>query len=326
MENFEKILELLQKKSLSHEESLLLKEFAESDSEIASFINLYISLDSGLSKSSHIHTDLLSSYVLYESGDAPENKLIPIIRNKIKAHIEECSVCKEEYDLLLNEYNDVKVHVNKNVVRDQKNNPVQEQGFAFFPRFLKQSNFTYVHVALTVLIIGYAGLFAVSSLITPYYEKNIFAQGENEIYTTRGRTSVLFQQGLNSIENGDYERAIKFLNEDILVNKNDNSIFYSYFITGITYLKAAESDFIGLFKSFDRQDVELAISNLRESIERNNSGDYENLKLDSYYYIGRAYLLIEDHNSAKSSLQKVINGKGKFSIESQKLIDQMEKN
>ena len=326
MENFEKILELLQKKSLSHEESLLLKEFAESDSEIASFINLYISLDSGLSKSSHIHTDLLSSYVLCESGDAPENKLIPIIRNKIKAHIEECSVCKEEYDLLLNEYNDVKVHVKKNIVRDQKNNPAQEQGFAFFPRFLKQSNFTFVYVALTVLIIGYAGLFAVSSLITPYYEKNIFAQGENEIYTTRGRTSVLFQQGLNSIENGDYERAIKFLNEDILVNKNDNSIFYSYYITGITYLKAAESDFIGLFKSFDRQDVELAISNLRESIERNNSGDYENLKLDSYYYIGRAYLLIEDHNSAKSSLQKVINGKGKFSIESQKLIDQMEKN
>jgi len=326
MENFEKILELLQKKSLSDEESLLLKEFAESDSEIASFINLYNSLDSGLSKSSHIHTDLLSSYVLYESGDAPESKLIPIIRNKIKAHIEECSVCKEEYDLLLNEYNDVKVHVNKNIVRDQKNNPVQEQGFAFFPRFLKQSNFTYVYVALTVLIIGYAGLFAVSSLITPYYEKNIFAHGENEIYTTRGRTSVLFQQGLNSIENGDYERAIKFLNEDILVNKNDNSIFYSYYITGITYLKAAESDFIGLFASFDRQDVELAISNLRESIERNNSGDYENLKLDSYYYIGRAYLLIEDHNSAKSSLQKVINGKGKFSIESQKLIDQMEKN
>ncbi len=326
MENFEKILELLQKKSLSDQESLLLKEFADSDSEIASFINLYNSIDSGLSESTHIHTDLLSSYVLYEAGDAPENNLIPIIRNKIKAHIEECSVCKEEYNFLLNEYNDVKVHVNKNIVRDQKNKQVQEQDFAFFPRFLKQSNFTYAYVALTVLIIGYVGLFVISSLSTPYYEKNIFAHGENEIYTTRGRTSVLFQQGLNSIENGDYEKAIKFLNEDILVNKNDNSIFYSYYITGITYLKAAESDFIGLFKSFDRQDVELAISNLRESIERNNSGDYENLKLDSYYYIGRAYLLIEDHNSAKSSLQKVINGKGKFSIESQKLIDQMEKN
>jgi len=181
-------------------------------------------------------------------------------------------------------------------------------------------------VALTILIIGYVGLFSISSITTPYYEKNVFAQGEDEFYTTRGRTSVLFQQGLNSIENGEYEKAIKFLNEDILENKNDRSIFYSYYIIGITYLKAAESDFVGLFKSFDKQDVNLAISNLRESIDKNNSGDYENLKLDSYYYIGRAYLLIEDADSARSGFQKVIDGKGKFAIDSKNLIDQMEKN
>ena len=163
-------------------------------------------------------------------------------------------------------------------------------------------------------------------ITTPYYEHNIFVQGDDDFYTTRGRTSVFFQQGLNSIENKNYEAAIKYLNEDIIENKNDKSIFYSYYIIGITYLKAAESDFVGLFKSFDKQDVKLAISNLRESIDRNNSGDYENLKLDSYYFIGRAYLLIKDNDSARSSLQKVIDGKGKFSIESQKLIEQMEKN
>jgi len=176
------------------------------------------------------------------------------------------------------------------------------------------------------LIAGYLGLFSVSSLLTPYYEQNIFIQGEDEFYTTRGRTSVLFQQGLNSIENGNYEKAIKFFNEDILENKNDKSIFYSYYIIGITYLKAAESDFIGLFKSFDKQDVELAISNLRESIDKNDSGDYDNLKLDSYYYIGRAYLLIEDNDSARSSFKKVIDGKGRFAIDSKNLIGKMEKN
>jgi len=326
MENIDKILDLLQKKSLGDEESRFLKESAQTDTELGSIIKIYNNLNAKLSESAHVHTDLLSSYILYESGDAPENKLIPLIRNKIRTHILECSICKEEYDLLINEYYEIKEHVNKSLKKEPDQDQLQKGGSHFVPKLLQQSYFKYAFVALTVLIIGYVGLFSISTFTTPYYEKNIFAAGENDLYTTRGRTSVLFQQGLNSIESGDYEKAIKFLNEDILANKNDKSIFYSYYIIGITYLNAAESDFIGLFKSFDRQDVELAISNLRESIERNNSGDYENLKLDSYYYIGRAYLLIEDNNSARSSLQKVIDGKGKFSIDSQKLIVQMEKN
>lgn len=326
MENIDKILDLLQKKSLSDEESSFLKDAAQTDTELGSFINIYKNLTSKLSESTHVHIDLLSSYILYESGDAPENKLIPLIRNKIKSHIQECKICKNEYDLLINEYSDIREHVNKKVKRETDQDQLHNNRPLLIPRFLQQSNFKYAFMALTFLIIGYVALFSISTITTPYYEKNIFAPGENEIYTTRGRTSVLFQQGLNSIESGDYEKAIKFLNEDILANKNDRSIFYSYYIIGITYLNAAESDFIGLFKSFDRQDVELAISNLRESIDRNNSGNYENLKLDSYYYIGRAYLLIEDNNSARSNLQKVIDGKGKYFMESQKLIEQMEKN
>ena len=74
MNNIDKILELLQKKSLTEIESRLLKELAESDTEIKSFINIYNGFSSELSGSAHIHTDLLSSYILHESGDDPENK------------------------------------------------------------------------------------------------------------------------------------------------------------------------------------------------------------------------------------------------------------
>ena len=326
MENIDKILELLQKKTLTEAESQLLKEFAESDAEIRSFINIYGDLNSFLTDSKHIHTDLLSSYILYEMGDDPENKLIPIIRNKIKKHIDECSNCKEEYSFLLNNYNEVKEHVNKTVSREVSQNKVHYNRSSFIPNFFKQSGLRYAFATLIILIVGYVGLFSLSTALTPYYEKNIFASNEDDSYLTRGRTSVLFQQGLNSIENGDYENAIDFLNKDIFENKNDKSIFYSHYIIGITYLKAAESDFIGLFKSFDKQDVELAISNLRESIDKNDTGDYENLKLDCYYFIGRAYLLMNDKDSATSSLQKVITGKGKFAGESKELIEQMEKN
>jgi len=326
MENIDKILELLQKKSLTLEESKLLKEFAGSDAEIKSFINIYGDLNSFLAESKHIHTDLLTSYVLYEMGDDTENKLIPLIRNKIKTHIDECSICKEEHDFLLADYNHVREHVSRTIKKDSDQESLSEKKSTFIPALFRQSNFRYAFTTAIILIAGYLGLFSVSSVLTPYYEENIFSHGESEFYTTRGRTSVLFQQGLNSIEKGDYERAIKFFNDDILTNKNDKSIFYSYYIIGITYLKAAESDFLGLFKSFDKQDVELALSNLRESIDRNASGDYENLKLDSYYYIGRAYLLIEDNVSARASFQKVIDGKGQYAIESKNIIEKMEKN
>lgn len=326
MENIDKILELLQKKSLTEAESLILKEFSDSDTEIKSFINIYTDFRTSLSDTKHIHTDLLSSFILYEAGDEPENKLIPIIREKIKVHLNECTVCNEDYNILLNEYNEVSQHINKNITGAQNIELIYEKRTSFIPAFFKQANLRYAYVTLTILVVGYLGLFSFSSITTPYYEKNIFPQFEDNAYSTRGRTSVLFQQGLNSIESSDYETAIKFLNEDILENKNDKSIFYSYYIIGITYLKAAESNFAGLFKSFDKQDIELAVSNLKESIDRNDSGDYENLKLDSYYYIGRAYLLINDTDSARSSLQKVIDGKGRFSSDSKNLIVQMEKN
>lgn len=329
MENFEKILELLQKQTLTEEEKLSLEQLTNSDEELKSFLNVYKTINSSLSASGHIPIDLISSFILFEKGDESESeseyRLVTILKDKIKFHLAQCSICKDEYNSLLNEYSEIKEHVSASIGQESQPS-VKKNSLSFYSFFKSNSTFRYAFATLSVLIIGYFGLFFISSSVTPDYKKNIFSQGEDEYYTTRGRTSVLFQQGLNSIENGDYELAIKFLNEDILENKNDKSIFYSYYIIGITHLKAAESDFIGLFKSFDKQDIELAISNLRESIDKNDSGDYENLKLDSYYYIGRAYLLIDDNDSARSSFQKVIDGKGRFAIDSKNLIGQMEKN
>ena len=120
----------------------------------------------------------------------------------------------------------------------------------------------------------------------------------------------LFQQGLDAIDSKEYDSAIEFLSQDIIDHKSERSIFYSHYILGITYLKASEKDFIGLFRSYDKNNVNLAIANLKESIDKNNSGDYESLKLDSYYYLGRAYLLIDSTDAAAANFRKVIDGKG----------------
>jgi tetratricopeptide (TPR) repeat protein len=301
-----------------------LENFADSDAEISEFIRMYRSFDNSLSSSGHIHSDLLSSYVLYEMGEENDNKLITIIKNKINSHLEQCSICRDEYNLFTNEYKEISQHVNQSIKRDPEiASDKKKVSGIFIPGI---NTFRYAFAVLSVLVIGYIGLYVISSSLTPDYKTNIFDDSQNELFLTRGRTSESFQKGLNSIEKGDYNDAINFLEKDIEEHQNERSIFYTYYIIGITHLKAAESDFIGLFKSYDEDNVNLAISNLKESIEKNNSGEYENLKLDAYYYIGRAYLLNDEKESAINMLQKVIDGKGQYSKEALELISQVEKN
>lgn len=325
MEKFEKILELLEKQNLTEEEQSALKQLSDSDEELKSFITVYKNLNSSLSAPGHIPTDLLAAYVLSEKGDESENKLIEILKGKIKSHLAECSICKNEFNSLGNEYSEIEKRVNKSVNRELQ--PLlTKKDFTLSALFKQTSTFKYAFATLAVFAITYSALFLISSSTTPDYKKNIFSFEQEDFYKTRGRTSSLFQQGLNAIDNHDYTKAIEYLSMDIKEHQNEKSIFYSYYIIAITYLQASESDFIGLFKSYNTEKVNLAIANLKESIDKNNSGDYENLKLDSYYYLGRAYLLLDDRESAVTNFKKVIDGKGQYSVESSQLINQLENN
>jgi hypothetical protein len=325
MEKLDKILQLLEMKSLSEEDQKLLKQFADSDEEIKSFIGSYKTLSNSLSASGHVPTDLIASYVLFEKGDDPENKVAAVLSQKIKSHLAECSTCKEEYKMLLSEFSNISEHVDK-ALHPEQISKVEVKSILPLAIFKRSTTFRYAFATLSVLIIAYVGLFFISSGLTPDYKKNIFASEWEDTYKTRGRTSPLFQKGLDAIDNKEFIRAIEFLSQDIIDHQNESSIFYSHYILGITYLKASEKDFIGLFKEYDKENVNLAIVNIKESIDKNDSGDYESLKLDSYYYLGRAYLLVDSTDAATANFRKVINGKGRFSKEASELIITMEKN
>jgi tetratricopeptide (TPR) repeat protein len=323
MEKFEKILELLEKDNLSEIEMKLLHQYSESDSEIKSFVKVYRNLESSLSKGEHIPADLLASYIMYEAGDESEDKIIQILNRKVSVHLKECSECKKEYEELKSEYSAITDHVSKSI--SQK--PESKQSGIFVNSVLKRTGaFKYAFAVIAVIMVTYVGLFVVSSSITPDYKKNLFQNEFENSNLTRGRTSSLFQQGMNAIDKKEYPKAIEFLKQDITEHQNEKSIFYSNYILGLTYLKISETDFLGLFKSYSSENVDLAISNFQIALEKNNSGSYENLKLDTYYYLGRSYLLIDDNESAISNFNKVIEGKGRFAAEAQKIISGLEKN
>ena len=322
MEQYEKIIELIEKVNLSPEEEKYLNDSIESDKDIKRLTEVHMNLKSGLNDSIHFDLDLLTSYILYEKGNVPDDKIVPLIADKIKLHLDNCLKCREEYEILEADYTDVKEYLKNTFDDDNKEN------HKLIPSFLSQ-NITKYRFAFTTaitLVFLYVGMFAVSAIITPDYKKNFFTEKNEDFYLTRGRTSISFQKGLDAIDKGNYSDAINYLNLDIEKHNNESSIFYSNYILGNTYLKAAESDFLGMFISFDEDKVQHAIENLKTSIEKNTSGSYENLNLDANYYIGRAYLLLNDTDSAKKHLEIVLNKKGRFYNEAETLIEAMEKN
>ena len=307
MNEFDKIIELLDKDFITKEEKTLLNEMIESDPEAKKISQAYSQLKISLKRNDHIDEELMAEYVLYKNHLSSE-RLIVLLSKMVEDHIRKCDPCENLFKELNAEYTEVDTFVGKSVSQQtlQEKSAVQK-GFFLFNNF-KAAKYAFASIA--ALVVLYLGLFAVSSITTPDYKKS-FAD-DTDLYTTRGRTSELFQRGLDAIDRKDYDSAIRFLNEDVIKNQNDESIFYTHFILGITYADKAESDFLGLFKSFNKEDVEKGIANFEQSIELNNSGKFDNLKLDAHYFIGKSYLMINETESAKRHLQIVIDGKGSF--------------
>jgi hypothetical protein len=90
-------------------------------------------------------------------------------------------------------------------------------------------------------------------------------------------------------------------------------------------LKAADSDFLGLFKSFDKQKVQLAVYNLEKTLELNTSGNFNNINLDVNYYLGKSYLLLDDFVEARTHLQFVVNEKGGLYKDAEELLNSIPK-
>lgn len=315
MNDFEKIIELLDKNLITEDESKLLDEMINKDPEAKKINQAYLHLKTSLKRNEHIDEELMGEYVLYKNNLSAE-RLIILLAKTIEDHIRKCESCENLFKELNSEYSDVDVFVGQSVsqqiVADKQSD---KKGFYLFNTF---STAKYAFASLAAVVVLYLGLFAVSSITTPDYKKSFIS--DTDFYNTRGRTSELFQRGLDAIDRKDYNSAIQYLNDDINKNQTDESIFYTHFILGITYVSKAESDFIGLFKSFNEDEVQKGIASFEKSIALNNSGKFDNLKLDAHYFIGKSYLMINDNASASKHLQLVIDGKGSYYKNAEDLI------
>ncbi len=319
MKNFEYIINLIEKKNLTTEESKKLTALLKDDSKLKEYFNLYIKIKNAYGKADHPEADLLGEYVLYKNRMLKnEGKIVPVLPN-IEKHLRECEQCREEYKLFNSEYEVIDAFVGEKITKTKNKTLIRNL-------FLNPSP-AYVRYSLaSVFMIGviYFILFFISSRSLTPIQKLASNYDRTENYVTRGRATDEFQKSMIALENNNYKRTIDFLEQDIKNNFKDETIFYSYYILGLVYLEDSYADFLNLFPSYNKEKVNRAISNLKECITRNSSGEFPNVNYDACYFIGKGYLMLNDKDHAVHYLELVITNNGSKSEEAKQILDELE--
>jgi len=322
MNNFEKIIELLQKEDLTTVEQTLLNSLLENDPEARKLFNVYNKVGKAF-QVSHISYDELRDYVLIKNGMEPEEKFDFSRTQGIENHLIECPICTKEFKVLNEEFSDI-----QNFVSSSINRVPLEKSELTQNRFLKQQFSPWLYPVFAVFILGflYLSLFVISDFTTPNNYVHASLDDESEFYITRGRGTDEFQQSIAAIENENFEEAITYLKKDIDQNPEDETIFYTYYVLGLTQLETAESRFagLGLFPSFDKTKAKQTLDNFKICTEKNTSGRFPDITYNAYFYSAKANLMIDDIESAKKYLQLVIDNKGSKMLEAQNMLNELE--
>lgn len=319
MENKEKLIDLIQKEEdsalssaeLSQMESLL------DDPDNLEFYNTYKKIKNSVKKDEHLSYDVLSDYILLKNGLEPVNHEVVLALPQIENHLRNCQHCLGEFKLLNKELHDINTFVT--IPAEQNTKGKSSKVTAGKPLSARYGIFTVLAIGLL-----YLSAFVISQAVSPDNYEYARIENEPDYYTTRGRMSGEFQASLDALEKGEYTQAIASLEQDIKNNHGDATIFYSHYIIGLAYLETAEKNLLGLFPSYDQSAANKGLKNLESAIVLNNTGKYQNITLDAYFYKAKALLMLNRKNDARTSLQYVIKNRGSKIIEAQDILKQME--
>jgi tetratricopeptide (TPR) repeat protein len=315
--NKDRFFDLLTRKDLNEEEKKELQSYIAADEEAAELSAVYNAAGKILKDSAHPSIDELSDYVLYKNNMEPVDnsvlKRIPVI----EAHLKTCSECGTIYLELSEELNEVSGFVKKEFAGKQPHikAPAHTAKIHY--------SFRFVYAAAALILLIFIGGMGVSYFVTPPAYRSLTNESPDELYRTRGRETNSFLQAVEALDNEDYNAAINDLKQDIKNNPNDETIFYSSYLIGLTYLHSAGSNFAGLFQSYDKEKVSEAIKYLKMAIEKNTSGKYINVNYDAWYYIGRGYLMLNDVKDGENYLNMVIKSRGSKMEESRRILSQL---
>lgn len=297
MKDLEKILELIESGNASDEELI---SIAGNNAEAVEFVNTYKKLNN-IYSSMHISIDELKEYILFKNGMEKESASVEEKVPSIMKHLANCIKCNNEYKTLAGELIEIDLLLKKELHKQEEPKII--------PLNHANKRISYFRYAAAIMIIPF--VFAAASLILQPGAYKFASIGNNDdMFTTRGRSAVEYLKAAELINAKKYEEAITILNEDVTNNRNDETVFYSYYLTGLLNLEIAESSFAGFFKHYNAEKVNRAIVALNKCIELNNSGKFNNVNLDAEFYLGKAYLMLKNTEEAKKHFRIVVEQKG----------------
>jgi tetratricopeptide (TPR) repeat protein len=313
-ENIKKIEFLLSKDTLSKDDQEIIKEVVAKDSEAKDFYEKYVKLQNIVHASSHLNEEEIGEYILSKKNNQGKNRLSPQKIKHIEEHIKNCKECSKLFLELDEEFSEVTGFVEKSFGTHDKIQPI----------FFRRKIFGYSVISVLSIAAVYLIMMTTSLLVTP--KTTILARVEkNEVnYVTRGRASDEFQKGLAALDNDNYLEAINYFTADVEKNTNDETIFYTHYILGLTYLKISEKNFLGMFPTYDKSKVEPAIQNFEKCISENTSGNYPDISANSYFYIGKAELMLGNKMQAKNNFNMVIMLKGSKVEKAKEILKELE--
>lgn len=312
----EKLHKYLENNNLSQSELRKLRDEIAADPDLKETLKLIDTFEEVSSKN-HFDIEILSQYVLYIKNESEYDKNIISLAPRIEEHMKFCSKCREPFNLLKAEFEEVNYFLKENITKEKISGENEEN---------KRSNgrrsfFRYAFSAAASIILIITSLFVVSKISRPEYVKLTSSFNETEVSITRGRNSEYFILAVNQLEKKNYSEAISLLQKDIDNSKNSFTIFYSYYILGIANVQSAHNDYLGLFENYDSGGLKNAEYNFSQSVKLNDSGMFTNVKANSFYYLGQVNLLKEDFEDARKYLKLSIEEGSEYADEANMLLD-----
>jgi hypothetical protein len=284
------------------------------DEESRKYYDFYRKLEQIVKNSSHLGEEDLAVYILFKNEVKPENFRCSVIP-KIDEHLRKCPQCTADFQRLNAEYSELDNFLSSGKIEGSAPARLTKTASSK-PRF--------IYTTLAAAAVLFLLLLIVSELSTPYYYSYAGLKEQSEFYVTRGRGTIYFQQSLQELQGNNFGKAIDFLKKDISENPKDETIFYSYYVMGLSYMKAAEESTLGLFSSYDKSKAAEALKNFNTAAEKNTSGKYPNITLNANFYSAKACLMMDNLPSAKEYLQKVISEKGSKMNEAKRILSELE--
>lgn len=317
-ENISKIENLLAKEKLLQEDKETINTILAEDPEAKDFYEKYLKIQNVVTSSSHFTEEEIGEYILSKETGSGFEGITDDKVTRIGEHLKNCSHCNTVYINLAEEYSGIGNFINRGFAgSDDKTNKIR-------PAFFSNRVLNYSVTSAISLVAIYLIMLTTSMMITPKTVSLAKIDDSSINYVTRGRATEEFQKGLAALDNNDYQLAVKYFNADAEKNKEDETIFYIHYILGLTYLEISENDFIGMFRSYDKNKVESAIHNFEKCIRENSSGNYPDISANSYFYLGKAELMLDNKASAREYFRKVIDKNGSKNEKAREILKEME--